>query len=477
MSNLANLSPEKVFYFFEKISGVPRGSGNMDGISKFCVDFAKERNLEYICDEHKNVVIFKKATKGYENADTVMLQGHMDMVCQKEPGMEFDFEKQGIIPYVNGDFIKARGTTLGADNGIAMAMAMAVLDDDTLEHPALEVVFTIDEEIGLIGASKLDCSSLKSKKMINIDSEDPKTIIVSCAGGCDVKAQIPLKREEKSGKYIKIILDGLKGGHSGAEIDKGRVNADILAGKILNHLNLNFNFDIISVNGGDKGNAIPKRCEIELLADENVLKETENYLEIIREEISDREKDFRWTTEIKDGTYSVISSPETDKTVYILSQVPDGVIQMSAAIKGLVETSLNLGVVQTEDDEILLHFMLRSNKRTPLIALEERLKTFLTVADCKITSYGHYFPWEFKQDSELQVICKKVYTDKMGIEPKIEAIHAGLECGMFADKMPGLDCVSIGPEAIDIHTTEERMSISSVKDIYECLLEILKKCK
>jgi len=292
MSSLVGLKPEKVFEFFEKICSIPRGSGNMDAISKFCVDFAKERNLKYICDENKNVIIFKDATKGYENSDTVMLQGHMDMVCQKVEGLEFDFEKDGIIPYIDGDFVKAKGTTLGADDGIAMAMAMAILDDDMLQHPALEVVFTIDEEIGLIGAAKLDCSSLKSKKMINIDSEDPGTITVSCAGGCDVKAQFPLKRTEKNGKYIKIVLDGLKGGHSGVEIDKGRVNADILAGRILNHLYINHKFDIISVKGGDKGNAIPKRCVIEILADEAVFAETEKYLDIIKTEISDREKDL-----------------------------------------------------------------------------------------------------------------------------------------------------------------------------------------
>ena len=251
----------------------------MDEIGQFCLDFASKNGLKANKDEFGNVVIFKPASKGYENADTVMLQGHMDIVCQKETDLDFDFEKQGLDLLIDGEFVTANGTTLGADNGIAMAMAMAILEDNTLSHPAIEAVFTVDEEIGLIGASKLDCSSLKSKKMINIDSEDPKVVIVSCAGGCDVKAQIPLKREEKSGKCIKITLDGLKGGHSGAEIDKGRINADILAGRILNHLKINYDFDIISLNGGDKGNAIPKRCEIELLADETVLTEAEKYLD------------------------------------------------------------------------------------------------------------------------------------------------------------------------------------------------------
>ena len=298
MGVLDGLNPKRVFEIFEEICSIPHGSGNMEAISRYCVDFAKSKNLEYICDEHNNVIIFKNATPGYENSDAVMIQGHMDMVCQKEADIEFDFEKQGIIPYIDGDFIKAEGTTLGGDNGIAVAMAMAVLEDDSLEHPAIEAVFTIDEEIGLVGASKIDCSPLKSKKMINIDSEDPTVITVSCAGGCDVEAKIPVKRENKNGKCITITLDGLKGGHSGAEIHKGRINADILAGRLLNHLNLNFDFDIISVNGGDKGNAIPKRCVIEILADDNVLEEAQSYLEIIKAELSDREKDFNWKAEV-----------------------------------------------------------------------------------------------------------------------------------------------------------------------------------
>lgn len=476
MGVLSNLSPKRVFEIFEEICNVPRGSGNMTGIGDYCIDFANKNNLKAYKDEAGNVVIFKDATTGYENSETVMLQGHMDIVCQKEADLDFDFEKDSIIPQIDGEYVKATGTTLGADNGIAMAMIMAILEDNTLKHPALEAVFTVDEEIGLIGAARIDCSNLKSKKMINIDSEDPKTITVSCAGGCDFKAKLPLMRTEKSGKCVKIVLKGLKGGHSGVEIDAGRINADILAGRVLSHLNLQNDFEIISISGGDKGNAIPNRCEIKILADDMLIQSTEEYLREIKSEVSDREEGFDWEITSTDGDFDVIVSPSTKDIVYILSQAPNGIEQMSMSIKDLVETSLNLGVVETNNECLLLHFMLRSNKRSALLALDEKLKTFFSFFECEIESYGHYFPWEFKSDSALQEICKKAFNKKLGYTPEIVAIHAGLECGMFADKMKDLDCVSIGPELIDIHTTKEKMKISSVKDIYECVLEILENC-
>ncbi len=477
MAALSGLSPKRVFEIFEEISDIPRGSGNMNKIGEYCLDFAKKNELLAYKDEHGNVVVFKKASKGYENADTVMLQGHMDIVCQKLAEIEFDFEKEGIKPYIDGDFVRAKGTTLGADNGIAIAIVMVILEDKSLEHPNLEAVFTVDEEIGLIGAASIDCSKLKSKKMINIDAEDPKTVTVSCAGGCDFKSFIPVNRVKKQGKCIKIILKGLKGGHSGIEIDKGRVNADVLAGRVLNHLSLNYDFEIVSINGGDKGNAITNRCEINILAEETIVESTQKYLEEVKSEIADREETFDFDIEISDGEFDVIPFEKSKKIVYLLSCVPDGVVSMSNSIDGLVETSLNLGVVSTEYEEIMFHFMLRSNKRSALDALVEKLKTFFLAVDCKVDVYGMYYPWEYKANSQLQEICKDVYKQNLGFEPEIVAIHAGLECGMFADKMEGLDCVAIGPEILDAHTTQERVNISSVENIYECILQILKKCK
>ena len=251
MEKLKGIKPEKVFRYFEEISAIPRGSGNMEGISAYCMAFAEKLGLRAIKDDANNVVIFKDGTKGYENSEPVILQGHLDMVCQKTEDCNIDFEKDGLDIYIDGDFIKAKGTTLGADNGIAVAMIMAVLESGEIEHPPIEAVFTTDEVIGLIGAGKLDMSVLTGKKMVNLDSEDPSVLTVSCAGGSDFIMKLPFKKIKKNGSRITISLKGLQGGHSGVEIDSGRVNADILMGRILNYAVGVANFDIISVNGGD----------------------------------------------------------------------------------------------------------------------------------------------------------------------------------------------------------------------------------
>jgi len=477
MGNLSGLTPNKVFEFFEEICAIPRGSGNMEKIGDYCLEFANKRSLKSYRDQTGNVVIFKEATKGYENSETVMLQGHMDIVCQKIEGLDFDFEKDAIIPYVDGEYIKAKGTTLGADNGIAMAMIMAILDDDSLEHPAIEAVFTTDEETGMEGAIEFCCDGLKSKKMINLDAEEPENITVSCASGSDFEMFIPLKRKNKQGKCIELVLDGLSGGHSGVEIHSGRVNADILAGRILNYLNSKTDFDIVSIDGGNKANAIPSRCVIKIVAQQSVEETLEEYLKIVKTEISAREPNFKWSINICEGEFEAIETPSKDQLVFMLLLTPNGVMQMSADIEGLVETSLNLGILKTDSDEMYLKYMLRSNKSSSLKSLEEKMITFSSCIECKIKSSGHNPPWEFKKGSKLQEICKEAYKEKLGFEPKIVAIHAGLECGVFADKIDGLDCVAIGPELKEVHTPNERIKISTVGDIFECVLEILRKCK
>lgn len=264
MAKLDSLKPLNVFKYFEEICNIPHGSENMDAISEYCVKFAENHSLKYIRDDANNVIIFKSATDGYENAEPVILQGHLDMVCQKTEESNIDFMKDGLDLYVDGDFVKAHGTTLGADNGIAVAMILAILESDEISHPEIQAVFTTDEEIGMVGAGKLDMSVLTAKKMINLDAEEDDAITVSCAGGSDFKAVIPVNRVKQTGTKITVTLKGLKGGHSGVEIDKGRVNADVLAGRFLNHMSNIADFDIIAINGGDKGNAIPNLCRIEL---------------------------------------------------------------------------------------------------------------------------------------------------------------------------------------------------------------------
>lgn len=477
MDRLKGLSPERVFYYFEKICSIPHGSGNQEGISEFCEAFAKEHNLRYIRDDANNVVIFKDGKGGGEKSEPVILQGHLDMVCQKTADCDIDFDTMGLDIYVDGDLIKARGTTLGADNGIAVAMILALLERDDLSHPPIEAVFTTDEETGMNGALALDFSNLRGKRMINLDTENTEKMIVSCAGGSNFKMTLPISRTEKDGTKVTITLSGLKGGHSGVEIDKGRVNADILSGRVLKEAS-KIGFSLVSVSGGDKDNAIPRASVIEAVVDNATDFEygIKSALDIISKEISDREETFSFNVEIKErGTFSVMTDESRDAVVSTLLAVPNGIMDMSAVIEGLVETSLNLGVLKTEADSVVLSFALRSNKITALRHLEERLFAVATLSGAKVKTAGHYPPWEYKANSPMQRVYKDTCAELFGMEPTIAAIHAGLECGVFDSAIDGFDCISIGPEMWDIHTTEERLSILSTEKVYKILEKFLEK--
>ncbi len=481
MNKLKNLKPERVFKFFEEITQIPRGSGDMERISSYCMDFAEKNFLKAVRDDANNVIIFKPASKGYEGSEPVILQGHLDMVCQKEPDVNIDFERDGLDIYVDGDFIKARGTTLGADNGIAVAMILAILESDDISHPPIEAVFTTDEEMGMIGAGKLKSGVLKGKKLINIDSEEQDSLTVSCAGGSDFRMIIPVNRVNTNATRVSISITGLKGGHSGVEINSGRINANILAGRLIDYAKSVSEFDIISINGGTKGNAIPSSCEIEL-----AVYDTDKFTTAITEYIVDLKKEYQdrddgeFDIEVKacgEGTFEVLEKELRDKLIFMLLIAPNGVQEMSDKINGLVETSLNLGILKTERDKITMLFTLRSNKKTALEFLEKKLETFSSIVECTVETSGHYPPWEFNSSSELQKLYKNVFKEISGYEPSVEAIHAGLECGIFSSLIPDLDAISIGPLMYDIHTTEERLSISSVKMMYEVILKVLGNCK
>ncbi|MBQ6825769.1 MAG: aminoacyl-histidine dipeptidase [Clostridia bacterium] len=480
MSALKGLEPKRVFEFFEEISAIPRGSGNMNKIADYCENFAIKNSLRYIRDNSNNVIIFKEASKGYENAEPVILQGHIDMVCQKDKDYDIDFEKDGLTLYAEGDFLKAKGTTLGADNGIAVAMVLSVLESNDISHPQIEAVFTTDEEIGMIGARALDTAVLKSRKMINLDSEEIDTVTVSCAGGSEFNAFLKGDLKTSNGELLTLTIKGLKGGHSGVCINEGRQNAHIILGRILGFMKSLYDFKLVSVSGGDKSNAIPNFSAITLLCENaNEFKEkAEEYASIIKEEIFSREPDFE--IEIKTGgtkNEEVFSDDILDKLIFALFCTPNSVLEMSAEIENLVETSLNLGVLNSENNKITLGYALRSNKKSALKALEDKLYRFYSVIDAEIETGGHYPPWEFNPDSSLQKIYEKCYFEQFGAKPKVEAIHAGLECGVFADKIENFDCIAIGPELLDVHTVNERLSISSTAEIYKLLLEILKNCK
>ena len=480
MAKLDSLQPQRVFHYFEEISAVPRGSENMQAIAQYCENFAVCHGLKYIRDAANNVVIYKAATKGFENAEPIILQGHLDIVCQKTQESTIDFLNDGIDIYTDGDFVRARGTTLGADNGIAVAMVLAILESDDIPHPPIEAVFTTDEEIGMLGAMQLDMSLLHSKRMINLDAEEDDTVTVSCAGGSDLRVIVPIIREKKNGTRVTITLDGLKGGHSGVEINNGRINANMLAGRLLNHIKNICDFDIIAINGGDKSNAIPNRCSIELCVEnlDTFKKEFEEYSRVISREISEREKTFAATLQVCDsGEFEVLESGIGDKIIFTLLCAPNGVMEMSAEIKGLVETSLNLGILKTESDEIILHFALRSNKKSALLFLEEKLIAFFKSIKLESKTFGHYPPWEFKENSCLQALYKETYLELFSTAPKVEAIHAGLECGIFASAIDGIDCIAIGPALYDVHTVNEKLSITSTQNTLRLLMEILGKLK
>ena len=482
MAVLTGLKPQAVFEFFEALCAIPHGSGNTKPISDYCVNFAREHGLRYIQDGSNNVIIFKDGTEGYEHSAPVMLQGHLDMVCEKTEDCPIDFEKDGLMLRLEGDSIFAEGTTLGGDDGIAVAYGLALLASDDIPHPPLEAVFTTDEEIGMHGASALDCSPLKARIMLNLDSEEEGILLVSCAGGCCVSCRLPVRREPAEGVHVTLKVGSLAGGHSGVEIDKGRANANQLLGRALNELDKELPYALIEVAGGLKDNAIPReaaaRLAVEPAAVDRVRAFAEKYLEIFAAEFRAVEPTLSLTAEAGGaGEVSAMSAGTKTAVIAALVNLPGGVQRMSADIPGLVQTSLNMGVLSTSEDEVTLRFALRSSVETEKEELFSRIANLMGVLGGTADRTGDYPAWEYRPDSRLRDLMVEVFTEQYGHAPEVQAIHAGLECGLFAGKLPGLDCVSIGPDMVDIHTTGERMSVASVQRTWEFILEVLRRLK
>ena len=478
MSITGSLQPKKVFEYFEKICAIPHGSGNMEKIADFCVDFAKNHGLDYRRDRSDNVVIYKGGSAGYENSAPVILQGHLDMVCQKTEDCLIDFEEDGLDLYVDGDFLKARGTTLGADNGIAVAIILAILEREDLSHPPIEALLTTDEETGMYGAMGFDGSWLSGKRLINMDSENEDILTVSCAGGSNCTLSLNLDLKKSKGTLVTVKLFGLQGGHSGVDINRGRVNANVLMGRFLNTIDTEVPFWIVSVYGGDKGNVIPFASTLEVLTDapDDFCKVSGECLETIRKEICAREPGFGFTIRIEEECEKEIISNRRE-LIFLLACAPNGILKMSAEIEGLVETSLNMGVVRTVEDLLEIVFALRSNKMSALYYLQKKLDRLCDFVNCMAITDGVYPAWEFKENSILQEKYKEVYRSIYGKEPVVEAIHAGLECGVLAGKINDLDCISIGPEMYDVHTVKERLSISSTERFYGLVCKLLESLK
>lgn len=473
---------KKIFHYFTEISAVPRGSRNNTAISKYLINFAVEHNLEYYTDEFENVIIIKEATKGYEDAPTIMLQGHMDMVCEKANDSTHDFLTEGIELLVTDDFIHADRTTLGADNGIAVAYSLALLSDETLQHPRIEVLITTDEEVGMEGAIGMDVSKLKGKYLLNVDSGDEGTILISSAGGLTGTATIPVKRVETKGLEVQVAISNLKGGHSGAEIHQNRTNANKLMGRLLFALREEAEFLVLHMEGGLKDNAIPRDSVAALVIQPDAYSELEEVVSKLAEEYTNELKSSEPSLTItlskkEEGTYSSVHPASFEKVLFMLLNTPNGVQVMSSDIKGLVESSLNLGIFTVKEEEAVFCFSVRSSVNSYKQHISQRLAYFAEFLGGEYIVRGQYPAWEYKKESDLRTHLSKIYKEMYGTEPGLEAIHAGLECGFFAAKIPGVDIVSLGPTMYDIHTPEERLSISSSIRVYQYLEKVIEGMK
>lgn len=496
MRVLENLEPKAVFYFFEEICRIPHGSGNTAGISRFLEEFAVERGLEHYRDEIGNVIIIKEAAPGYEEHEPVMLQGHMDMVAVKEPDCHLDMTKFGLRLFVDGDRLSAVDTSLGGDDGIALAYGLALLDGQTYRHPRIEAVFTVDEEVGMDGARVLDVSPLKAKQLINLDSEEEGIFLAGCAGGARVNLALPGEMENRVGIPCEILIDGLKGGHSGGEIDKQRGNAICLMGRTLRKLSEKVDFVIRDLTGGAADNAIPTWAKAQILitgyenrsGKQKVMQDgfaEQEYLARLKvscdklqkelsDEFADRDENVKITSTYgKIGEFTALQEAQSRRAVNLLNALPWGVQTMSTAMEGLVETSLNPGLLSLEEGCVRIGISVRSSVESAKEALIDRLISLADLAGADTEVVGDYPGWNFRKDSPLREKMVSTYEEMYHKKPLIQAIHAGVECGLLISKIPGLDCVSIGPDMKDVHTTGEELSISSAGRMWEFLVKLL----
>lgn len=482
MRVLEGKKPEKVFEFFEDIAGIPHGSGNVEQISNYLVDFAKKRQLKYRQDDSLNVIIWKDGTKGYEDSDTVIIQGHMDMVAVKTADSNKDMEKEGLDLEVNGDYLSAKNTSLGGDDGIAVAYALAVLDSDDVAHSPIEAIFTVDEEIGLLGAASLDTSDIKGKLMLNLDSEDEGIFTVSCAGGGTATCNLPLHKEPINAQIIELRLYDFAGGHSGMEIIKGGANANCIMGRILLNVFQNVGMRLVSINGGEKDNVIAKVSEAAIAVNKEAVEKAKEIIENTFNEVKDEYKttdpDAKLQTNVIEEQFmDVMSGTTTLATIISLVNMPNGIQRMNNEIEGMVQTSLNLGILRTTETNVALSYSVRSSVESEKQFLIEKLRSLTEIFGGTLEMSGEYPGWEYKADSKIREVSVKAYEELYKEEPVVEGIHAGLECGLFADKIEGLDAISFGPTMKNVHTTDEMLSISSTERTWNLITKILEMLK
>ncbi len=470
---------KNILFYFEQLTKIPHGSGNVDAISNYLLSFAKEHNARCRQDEKKNVVVFLPATDGYENKKTIMLQGHMDMVCEKDSDCPHDFTKDPLELYIEDGRLRAKGTTLGGDDGIAVAYMMALIADKDAKHPAMELVMTTDEETGMYGAQALDTSDLKASYLINIDSEEEGRVFCGCAGGLRQNCVLDLNREEVTGIVTEIRIKGLTGGHSGVEIDKNRTNANKLMARLLFELRNPINFNLVDMHGGKLDNAIPREAfatvVIKDFEPEEFKKAAGNLAAKYKKELENSEPglEFEFVIVPNPKTVNAINGNSFGSLLYFLIQAPNGIQKMSSAIPGLVESSLNMGIVFTEEKHAVVRFSLRSSVTSFKNFMSEKLDYLISILGGESTTEGNYPAWEYKKESVLREVFKDLFKKEYGKEPVFEVMHAGLECGLLFDKCPGLDIISIGPDMADVHSPNESLGLESAVRVYRFLEKLI----
>ncbi|MFZ2539892.1 MAG: aminoacyl-histidine dipeptidase [Oscillospiraceae bacterium] len=485
LQELKDLNSFEAFKYFKEMNEIPRGSGNEKAISDWLVNFAKEHNLQVIQDEALNVIIKKPGTKGYEKAPITILQGHMDMVCEKNIGTAHDLEKDPIAFIVEGDNLRADGTTLGADNGIAVAFGIAILASTDIPHPPLELLVTTGEETGMGGAQALNPENLDGRTLINIDSEEEGKILVSCSGGVREIVKLPITWEAADESLIScaVRIRGLLGGHSGLEIAKERGNSNKMMGRFLMDLRSGVDFKINSITGGSKNNAIPREADATILFREEdkaaVIEKVSQWNAIFKNELDGIDPDINLSAEILDKKAERVFSDDTAiRALQVLFLIQNGVKNMNMAIPGLVQSSTNIGVVSTNEENVEFDSAVRSCAKTLKKAICDEGIVLAEMAGASIEFESDYPEWQYNPNSKIRTLFQKVYNDMFGKMPEISAIHAGLECGLFSDKFNGdIDLISVGPNLYDVHTTKEHLSISSTERTWNYLTAVLKEIK
>lgn len=480
MKVLHHLGCDNVFDYFEQICNIPHGSFHEKALSDYIVAFAKERGFYCRQDERNNVLIKKSGTTGYEASPALILQGHIDMVCDKNADVSHDFLTEGLHIYIDGDYIKAQGTTLGADNGIAAAYMLALLDAKDIPHPPLECVFTVEEEIGMGGATDFDAFDLEGKRFLNMDTEEEGHLMVSCCGGRRMRMYLPVERmaADMEKKAYVLSIRGLKGGHSGADIHLQRASANVLMGRLLLELREKTDFDLVSVDGGNMDNAICREAAavVRLSSETEGAAVLAQMQEIFRREYKDRESDILLAMEaVTEEIPQVLTAEVRDNVIALLQLLPYGVQTMDTNMEGLVESSSNIGIVKTNEEHIYIDNAVRGSVESRKEAICKKIAVLGELCGAEVVGVNDYPGWQYNPDSELLEIFKEVWIEKFGKEPKVVAIHAGLECGLFAEKIPGLDLISLGPDMYDVHTPDERLSISSTIRVWEYLKAVLQK--